>query len=94
MTGCGGAALLSAAIVLWAMVTLPAEAWPTTATRSDAAAKMLLQTWVRYPSVLAQLSDMVALGKRIFFDPALSASGRMSCASCRSPAHAYDPSDV
>jgi len=36
-------------------------------------------------------SDAAALGKRLFNDPSLSASGRMSCASCHSPAHAYGP---
>ncbi len=36
-------------------------------------------------------SDAAALGKLIFFDPSLSASGRMSCASCHSPSHAYGP---
>lgn len=39
----------------------------------------------------APLSAMALLGKRIFFDPTLSASGRLSCASCHSPAHAYGP---
>lgn len=39
----------------------------------------------------APLSAMALLGKRIFFDPSLSASGRLSCASCHSPAHAYGP---
>ncbi|WP_321855539.1 cytochrome-c peroxidase [Paraburkholderia tropica] len=37
------------------------------------------------------LSDVASLGKLIFNDPSLSASGRMSCASCHSPAHAYGP---
>ncbi len=36
-------------------------------------------------------SDLAALGKRIFFDPSLSASGRLSCATCHSPGHAYGP---
>lgn len=36
-------------------------------------------------------SDAAALGKLLFYDPSLSASGRMSCASCHSPAHAYGP---
>jgi cytochrome c peroxidase len=35
--------------------------------------------------------DIVALGRQIFSDASLSASGRMSCASCHSPAHAYGP---
>jgi cytochrome c peroxidase len=32
-----------------------------------------------------------AVGKAIFLDPSLSSSGRMSCASCHSPRHAYGP---
>jgi cytochrome c peroxidase len=34
---------------------------------------------------------VAALGKRLFFDRSLSASGRLSCASCHSPADAYGP---
>ncbi len=33
------------------------------------------------------------LGRALFFEPALSASGQMSCASCHDPAHAYGPPD-
>jgi cytochrome c peroxidase len=36
-------------------------------------------------------AGLVALGKKIFFDPSLSASGRMSCATCHNPQHAYGP---
>jgi cytochrome c peroxidase len=32
---------------------------------------------------------IAALGRKLFFDSTLSASGRMSCASCHDPAHAY-----
>lgn len=39
----------------------------------------------------APLSAMALLGKQIFFDANLSASGKLSCASCHSPAHAYGP---
>ncbi|WP_176704133.1 cytochrome c peroxidase [Burkholderia singularis] len=39
----------------------------------------------------APLSAAAKLGRALFFDPALSASGRQSCASCHSPAHAYGP---
>jgi cytochrome c peroxidase len=38
-----------------------------------------------YPKI-PQLSE---LGRLLFNDPSLSASGRMSCASCHDPAHAY-----
>lgn len=34
---------------------------------------------------------MSELGRKLFFDPSLSASGRQSCASCHSPEHAYGP---
>jgi cytochrome c peroxidase len=34
---------------------------------------------------------LVALGRSLFSDRALSASGRVSCASCHDPAHAYGP---
>lgn len=47
--------------------------------------------WVRYPAVPEHLSPAAELGKQLFFDPSLSASGRMSCASCHSPDHAYGP---
>ena len=36
-------------------------------------------------------SGLSVLGRKIFFDMSLSASGRMSCATCHSPAHAYGP---
>jgi cytochrome c peroxidase len=36
-------------------------------------------------------ADVVAVGRQIFFDPSLSASGRQACASCHSPTHAYGP---
>jgi cytochrome c peroxidase len=39
------------------------------------------------PSVAA----MAAVGRKLFFDAALSASGKVSCATCHSPAYAYGP---
>ena len=37
------------------------------------------------------LSAMARLGRRLFYDPSLSASGRQSCASCHDPSNAYGP---
>ena len=34
---------------------------------------------------------LAAMGRRIFMDTSLSASGQQSCASCHDPAHAYGP---
>lgn len=39
------------------------------------------------------LSPLAQLGKRLFYEPALSASGKQSCASCHDPAHAFGPPD-
>jgi cytochrome c peroxidase len=40
---------------------------------------------------LATAESQAALGRALFFDPGLSASGRLACASCHSPARAYGP---
>jgi cytochrome c peroxidase len=39
----------------------------------------------------AALSVAAQVGAKMFFDQRLSGSGRMSCASCHSPAHAHGP---
>jgi cytochrome c peroxidase len=39
----------------------------------------------------APLSAVALLGVRLFHDPTLSGSGRMSCASCHDPGRAYGP---
>jgi cytochrome c peroxidase len=43
-------------------------------------------------SVYTKARILTELGRALFFDPALSASGRLSCASCHDPAFAYGPS--
>ena len=37
------------------------------------------------------LSAMATLGRDVFFDTSLSSSGKIACASCHSPDHAYGP---
>ena len=39
----------------------------------------------------ARAAALTALGRRLFFDPRLSASGRQACASCHDPEHAFGP---
>jgi cytochrome c peroxidase len=39
------------------------------------------------------VKTLTALGRSLFADPTLSASGRMACASCHDPAHAYGPAN-
>jgi cytochrome c peroxidase len=48
----------------------------------------------RLDAAAAPLSPMALLGLKLFFDPRLSASGKMSCASCHDPNHAYAPANA
>jgi cytochrome c peroxidase len=45
-------------------------------------------------TVNRQVSVLTELGRRLFTDPGLSASGQLSCASCHDPARAYGPPDA
>jgi cytochrome c peroxidase len=36
---------------------------------------------------------LTAIGRKLFFDPALSASGKISCATCHDPRHSFGPPD-
>ena len=84
--------LAGALLILVAHSPLPLDAWT-----SHPRASFLLSLGenpfpvrlVRPPA--APLSAMAQLGRQVFFDPSLSSSGRMSCASCHSPQHAYGP---
>lgn len=44
--------------------------------------------------VFAHVRRITALGKQMFFDPSLSGSGKLACASCHSPGHAFTPSNA
>ncbi|HEY3808900.1 MAG TPA: cytochrome c peroxidase [Steroidobacteraceae bacterium] len=51
---------------------------------------VVLAGWRACPAgELTPLSELAQLGRQEFFDPSLSASGRLACASCHSPARAY-----
>lgn len=92
-TGLGALiALAGAALWVAGMSPVPAGDW----LRDPVASALLSAGYNPHPVRLvlpkaAPLSAMAALGRRIFFDPSLSSSGRLSCASCHSPAHAFGP---
>jgi len=44
--------------------------------------------------LLGTMSASAALGEKIFHDVSLSASGKLSCASCHNPDHAHGPADA
>lgn len=43
------------------------------------------------PAPANDLTPLAALGKQLFNDPSLSASGKLSCATCHDPHRAYGP---
>ena len=47
--------------------------------------------YIADPQISAR--QLEAMGRQLFFEPGLSASGRQSCASCHDPAHAYGPAN-
>ncbi len=86
------AALAGTGVFFVARSPVPLGAW----LRHPRASFLLAQGLNPHPVRLirppvAPLSAMARLGRRIFFDPSLSSSGRLSCASCHSPARAYGP---
>jgi cytochrome c peroxidase len=46
------------------------------------------------PEAYARAAALTALGRKMFFDPSLSASGRQSCSSCHDPDHAFGPASA
>lgn len=67
---------LPAAVLACAFAGLAAAATPFYATRFE-----------RLPSA----AELTAIGRTLFFDKSLSASGLMACSSCHDPAHFYGP---
>jgi cytochrome c peroxidase len=73
------------------LLTAPALAAPTLAAPTLAAEGPVLP-WDATPSAAsayARAASITALGRMLFFDPALSTSGRMACATCHDPAHGF-----
>ncbi len=86
------AALTATGVVIVAHSPVPLEAW----LRHPIDSWLLSHGENPHPVRLARpagapLSAMAQLGRDVFFDPGLSSSGRLSCATCHSPAHAYGP---
>jgi cytochrome c peroxidase len=63
------------------------SARPSVAAASPTAESFYAQSFSRKPTVPA----MTELGRKLFFDASLSASGQMSCATCHDPRFAYGP---
>ncbi|MBC3863537.1 cytochrome-c peroxidase [Undibacterium jejuense] len=70
-----------------------ASASTSAVSASQVATQQKKRIWVQYPDPNTPLSPEASLGKQLFFDATLSASGKMSCATCHEPDHAYAPSN-
>jgi len=92
-----GAGIVLALLIGAGAVTVAESPVPLGSWLSDPIASYILSEGRNpHPVVLVRppalpFSAMAQLGQRVFFDPSLSSSGRLSCASCHSPAHAYGP---
>jgi cytochrome c peroxidase len=65
---------------------LVGAAWSQDSGRA-AGAPFYANTFQKTPSAAA----LTAIGRELFSDPALSASGKISCASCHDPQHSFGP---
>lgn len=74
-------------LTLW--LAAGAQLLAATAPADNASVRYAPRVWGDRPSV----QEMTELGRRLFMDPALSASGRQACASCHDPANHFAPSN-
>jgi cytochrome c peroxidase len=91
LTGCGGSRAERERVSIAASTTVPLAAVAAAASAAKAYSPVSFYEteFERRPSP----AELTALGRVLFADTALSASGRLSCASCHDPAHAYGPPD-
>ncbi len=76
-----GRAALGAAVVWAGLVGVSGAAF------ADSGAPFYADSFQKVPSAAA----MTDVGRALFFDASLSASGKMSCAGCHDPKHAFGP---
>jgi cytochrome c peroxidase len=75
----GRAALVTAALLVWTGTSLAHAAEGDRASRM---AKFVRPAATPFPSDNPYAPDKAELGRMLFFDPLLSASGTISCATC------------
>jgi cytochrome c peroxidase len=74
--------------ILWALLAIAVGAdgvRPSSAAREAADVTAMKEAYRRPPPRAIDNPALVELGRELFFDPAISASGTTSCASCHSP---------
>jgi cytochrome c peroxidase len=74
----------------WVLVILPALLLPPTGNAAAADTPFYATRFDKTPAA----QELAGLGRKLFLDRSLSASGKQSCASCHDPAHAYGPANA
>ena len=82
---------LAIASAVCAIAPLAACTRPEQGPRPGEAAELGIGSGATRANVYASIRMKTALGEKLFFDPSLSGSGKLACASCHSPAHAFGP---
>ena len=82
---------LAIASAVCAIAPLAACTRPEQGPRPGEAAELGIGSGATRANVYASIRMKTALGEELFFDPSLSGSGKLACASCHSPAHAFGP---
>jgi cytochrome c peroxidase len=89
------ATFLLCPLVLSAGARLEAQATPAGNPVASASDTVIVSSArARLDAPQAPLSAVALLGRKIFFDARLSASGKMSCATCHNPQRAYAPANA
>jgi cytochrome c peroxidase len=78
-------------VALLVVGVVPLVPKPPTAASELSAAAQPAGTGMSRAEARRLAAELGALGRAMFFDPAMSASGRMACATCHSPDHAFGP---
>ena len=83
--------MLMVAAPVWAQPELQHAPHPVSAPGTRASSILAIQqaAAARIDAPATPLSAVARLGQKMFFDPTLSVSGRMSCSTCHDPGHAY-----
>lgn len=89
--------LSGGAVMAWLIYTVLSSPVPLLAWLQHPESSWLLTqgenphpTTLRLPPV-KPLSAVALIGRKLFYDPELSGSGKLSCASCHNPQHSYAP---
>jgi cytochrome c peroxidase len=97
----GGSGVLRGALAVLLVASTSALSGGAPAADNEAGGVVVASTHVRLPGYGPRafgdrptVADMTALGAKLFADPSLSASGKLSCASCHSPDHAFAPANL